>query len=133
MGTTIYDSDIATVAEKQDLSDTVLDAFMAMMKCKSLENNMQVFSLPSSFLANASLVGLSGVNEAVPSYFYDLWLIPCHINRNHWILFVVFVGKRKILILDSLDRSGVVEGQKKEYLKVSVCFLQFFFAFLYLK
>lgn len=38
-----------------------------------------------------------------PIFYNDIWIVPCNLRSiNHWVLFVVLIGKKQIFILDSL-------------------------------
>lgn len=119
-GLTIFKSDFEFLYENEKLSDTCIDTFFRIMQMTAGKRNVQVNVIPACFLISVSL-GMD-VSEEFKSKknFYDTWLVPTQINRNHWILFVVFTKRQLVLVLDPLDKSGLVTGQKEMCLKVSV-------------
>lgn len=118
MGTIVYKSDFDSLNEDMELTDAILDAFLVLMERKALERSVYVYTMPANLLAFACFDS-SMLGEFDAPYFVDLWLVPTQINWNHWILFIVFVGRKHIMILDSMDRSGVLSGEKEARLKVS--------------
>ncbi|KAJ1526398.1 hypothetical protein ONE63_009536 [Megalurothrips usitatus] len=116
MGNTIYDRDFSSIGPDQELSDNAIDAFLLVMKVEARTLGAEVLVLPSYLLTLISM-GLpidSGVGPT--QLFNDLWLIPAQIERNHWILFAIFMRKKIVLILDSLNKN--VTNDTKERLKI---------------
>ncbi|KAK3930925.1 Sentrin-specific protease 2 [Frankliniella fusca] len=50
--------------------------------------------------------------------FNDLWLVPTHVRRNHWILFTVLIRAKKIIILDSLYQGGSIDPAILEHVQI---------------
>ncbi|KAK3911186.1 Sentrin-specific protease 1, partial [Frankliniella fusca] len=116
-GITVYKSDFDSLNENMELTDATLDAFLVLVQRKALERNLYVYTMPANLLSFACHDS-SMIEKFDAPYFVDLWLVRTQINGNHWILFIVFVGRKHIMILDSMDRSGVISGEKEARLKM---------------
>lgn len=80
-----------------------------------------IFTLPCHALENITFgvdSFLTDVAES-PILFNDLWIIPSHVGRNHWVLFLALLREKIILILDPLYQQGTISNNVQEHLQVT--------------
>jgi hypothetical protein len=117
-GNIIYDSDLSSCMEGNDLTDNAIDTFMVIMKGKAEDEGAAVFILPCYLLATISM-GLPFDDWIKPeNMFHDLWLIPTQIERNHWVLLVAFMRRKIFLVLDPLYKN--MGSDIKDRIRVSL-------------
>lgn len=88
-----------------DFFDTIVDTLMRIAaKCMEEKFFASVYVVGSNFIEMVMM----GLEEGLLSslirekgFRNDLWLVPSHVSRSHWILFVVVFRKKLILVLDS--------------------------------
>ncbi|KAK3932002.1 Ubiquitin-like-specific protease 1, partial [Frankliniella fusca] len=133
---TIYETDWSSLAPKSWLTDIIIDTFLSIVTSKDnlFEKEAAVFLLHSLALDNATMGVQSIFSRAASDWILnDVWIVPTHINRNHWILLLragrddceerlallllVLIKAKKIVILDSMN-SSILGNSVTEHLQV---------------
>lgn len=89
----------------------VIDTFLALVTSSDMlaEGEASILTLESLGLECASMGSTFLLERAETKFFLynDLWLVPSHSDRNHWILFIVLVKRKMILILNSMRKFSI--------------------------
>ncbi|KAK3918989.1 Ubiquitin-like-specific protease 1 [Frankliniella fusca] len=116
----IPDKYVGYFKEKLPIYDTDLEGGGK----KSLDA-AKVLSFEVSLIHNVSMGLPYKERLSQNKLFYDAWLVPTQVERNHFVLMVVLMRKKVILILDSLNRNvsnATVERVKMVLHLMSQCF-----------
>ena len=112
----IFEADFDSLLPGNWLTDNVIDVFLELMKVKA-EQRGAVVSVVPSFLFPTIAMGLPFDGWIQPEQF-DVWLMPCQVHRDHWILLVAFMRKKIFLVLDSLSKT--MSSEALDRVRVSV-------------
>ncbi|KAK3911039.1 Sentrin-specific protease 2 [Frankliniella fusca] len=100
------------VGPGSELTDTVIDRFISILIAeaervveKKSFDAAKVLSFEVSLLHNVSMGLPYKERLSQNKLFYDAWLVPTQVERNHFVLIVVLMRKKVIIILDSLNRN----------------------------
>ncbi|KAK3916264.1 Sentrin-specific protease [Frankliniella fusca] len=104
------------------LNDYIIDSFLQVITDPS------VLKEPEACINTISCLALENMTMGLDSVFIkasnsdmlfnDIWLVPSHVRRNHWILFLVLIKTKKIIILDSLPRKDEPCNDVIEHLQI---------------
>ncbi|KAK3922731.1 Sentrin-specific protease [Frankliniella fusca] len=98
------------------LTDRLIDCFMALaLSSDFLSNSEASLLVLDSMVLECATMGLQSVFErAIRSKFIfnDVWIVPTHVQRNHWIL----IRTKKVIIVDPLG--GRVSDSVEEHIQI---------------
>ncbi|KAK3931742.1 Polyprotein of EF-Ts, chloroplastic [Frankliniella fusca] len=123
---TIWASSFDSLQPKTFLNDKIFDRFCKEVNAEKNEPFAQIFMLSCQDTEAVVEFHFTEVLHRVTASracFNDLWIVPIHIDRNHWMLFVVLIAKKTILVLDPLRRKpGPQNKCMTSHLKVRLHF-----------
>ncbi|KAK3916578.1 Ubiquitin-like-specific protease 1 [Frankliniella fusca] len=129
MGYNITAWDINTLAPGQWLTDAVIDSFVALTSDSTslCEPQAAIFVLDSLAIENATM-GLQSIFKKAQNdqiLFNDVWLVPTHVHRNHWILIVVLIKAKTIIVLDPLYSGSLISTAVEEHVQITRLLLSY--------
>lgn len=110
-----------------------MDGLLMLMEREEMQNrDASVHLIPGTILESISFVGretdmgeeslmMKMVSGAI--MFKDVWLVPSHINRNHWVLFLILIRRKYIIVLDSMHGNKALPQDVRNHLQVTFAWL----------
>lgn len=124
----IFASDFESMHEGCEFTDSIVNAITDIgAECMRHQYFASIHTEPCNSL---ELIQLGLKDEILlniknqNAILNDLWLVPTHLSRSHWILFIVLIQSQRILILDS-ESSG---SHVQDHLRVQCLWNVFFIA-----
>ena len=112
--------DFKSLYPKQYLTDDIVTVFCEM--AVNVVKDARITLLPCSSLEFTLLIGDQTYIQMAREksmVFSDMWIVPSHVNRSHWVLFIVLPTKKRIIMLDSTaHKERGINPEAKEHLKV---------------
>lgn len=113
----IFASDFESMHEGCEFTDSIVNAITDIgAECMRHQYFASIHTEPCNSL---ELIQLGLEDEILlniknqKAILNDLWLVPTHLSRSHWILFIVLIQSQRILILDSESSDSHCSGSFK--------------------
>jgi Ulp1 family protease len=102
---------------RKEVENNIIDAYLNVLITQNDQKNAGKFGLMPTYVykdkkdSKFAPKWLEGIKRTIGQIRY--WLIPAHLNNNHWVLVVWDVQEKKMNFYDSLN-SQLIEDQLKE-------------------
>lgn len=122
LGSTFNKLVLDCLLPKRFLFDSIIDVFLELAcEYSKSAKGLEVLRLDSLALENI-IMGVPNVADAIiesGGINKDLWLVPAHVNRDHWVLMVAVLKHKKVLLLDSMYKQKKPSIDMAENLQVN--------------
>ncbi|KAE8741321.1 hypothetical protein FOCC_FOCC013142 [Frankliniella occidentalis] len=118
---TINPQDWLSLSPSTYLNDSIIDIFLKIVTSDELIAKDASVKLASCLALENISMGLVGLFSRVKKdnwILSDIWIIPTHIRRIHWILLLVLIKQKKIVILNSMP-SDTPSHEELEQLQIT--------------